>query len=215
MINLKLNEGRPLQVLYFVILNILGISINSINTYIFLYRINLAISIILITFSILFTYTLLISNIKNITPRKKFIVFLCTLLLFINVTICDYTLFIENFIMILGLFLSVLATHIYLLNKKSNFPITLILLLISSFCYQGVPQLFVMLSSLVVLIDKCNNTKTNILKELFNIFILYLVPLIINYLICWWLNSILPNLDPRIFTGIIQSIKQVFSSDNF
>ena len=214
MINLKFNEGRLVQVLYFVILNIFGISINSINMYMFLYRINLTISIMLIIISILFTYKLLINNIKNITSRKKFIVFLSTLLIFINITICDYTLFIENFIMILGLFLSVLATHIYISNKKFKLPMTLILLLISSFCYQGVPQLFVILSSLVVLMNKSNNEKTNILKELFKIFLLYLIPLIINYLICWWLNSILPNLDPRVFTGVMQSLKHVFSLGN-
>ena len=210
MMNLKFNEGRPVQVLYFAILNIFGISMNSINMYMFLYRINLVISIILIILSILFTYKLLINNIKNITSRKKFILFLCTLLIFINVTICDYTLFIENFIMILGLFLSVLATHTYISNKKFNLPITFILILISSFCYQGVPQLFVILSSLVVLMNKSSNEKTNILKELFKIFLLYLIPLVINYLICWWLNSILLNLDPRVFTGVMQSLKHFF-----
>lgn len=213
-INLKCNEGRLVQVLYFSILNILNISINSIDMYMFLYRINWVISIILMIISILFTYKMLISYMKNITVRKKIIVYICTLLMFINVSISEYMLFLENFVMIIGLLLSIIAAHIYHTGMKYKNIIILILILISSFCYQGVAQIFVILAALILLISKPEQKQRYYLKEMFKILVLYFLPLLVNYIICWWLNSILPNLDPRIFTGIFESLKQLLSLHN-
>lgn len=213
-INLKYNEGRLVQVLYFGILNILNISINSISMYMFIYRINYIISIILLVISVLFTFKMLISYMKNITVPKKIIVYLCTLLMFINLSISEYMLFFENFVMILGLLLSIIASHLYHTDIKHKNIIILSLILISSFCYQGVAQIFVILSALLLLISKQNEKQIYYLKEIFKILVLYFVPLLINYLICWCLNSILPNLDPRIFTGIIASLKQLVSLRN-
>lgn len=213
-LNLKCNEGRLIQVLYFAIFHILSISINSINTYMFLYRINSIISIIMLVLSVQLTFKMLVDNIKNINSHKKIVVFLCTLLLFINVSVCEYMLYFENCIMVLGLLLAIIAARIYHSNIKFKYTIISILILLSSFCYQGVTQIFVLLSALVLFLIHRTEKQTYYLKELLKILLLYLSPLLINYLISWWLNSILPNLDPRLFTGILQSLKQLISHQN-
>lgn len=214
MINLKFNEGRILQVLYFVILNLLNISINSIDIYMLLYRINWILSIIFLVSCVQLTFSMLIAHMSNPTFRKKVVVYICTLLMFINISVSEYMLYFENGIMIFGLLLSIIAARIFNSNIKQKYAIIPFLILISSFCYQGVSQIFVVLSTLVMFISKPNEKHNYYIKELFKILLLYLSPLVINYLICWYLNSILPNIDPRLFTGILQSLKQLTSSQN-
>lgn len=211
MIVLKCNEGRLVQVLYFLILNLFNFSINSISMYMFSYRINTFLSIAFLAACILITYKMLIMNIKNINTRKKIVIFICTLFMFINISICEYLLYFENFIMIFGLLLSVVSAYIYNKNIKLKYAIIPILILISSFCYQGVAQIFVILSALVVFTRYSEQKQSYYLKELFKILLLYLLPLSINYLVCWYLNSILPNIDPRLFTGIGESLKNLLS----
>lgn len=213
-INLKCNEGRIVQVIYFSILNVLNISINSIDMYMFIYRINYVISMLLMIISVLLTYKILISYMKNITSSNKIIVYLCTLLIFINVSVSEYMLFFENFVMIFGLLLSIIAAQIYHSHIKFKNIIILSLILISSFCHQGVTQIFVILAALILLISKPEQKQRYYLKEILKILVLYFLPLLINYIICWWLNSILPNLDPRIFIGVLESLKQLVSWQN-
>ena len=165
-INLKCNEGRLVQVLYFVVLNILGISINSIDMYMFLYRINWILSIIFLVLSVLLTFKMLISHMKNPTFRKKIVVYICTLLMFINISVSEYMLYFENGIMIFGLLLSIIAAYIFNSNKKQKYVIIPILILISSFCYQGVAQIFVILSALVLFISKLGQKQSYYIKEL-------------------------------------------------
>ena len=214
MINLKFNEGRLFQVLYFIILDFCSLSIDSIDMYMFLYRINSILSIIILTICVLLVYKLIKDNLKTVNIQKSIIVFICSLLMFINISVSEYLLYFENVVMILGLFLAVFAAYIYHTNTKLKYTIIPILILMSSFCYQGVAQIFVILSALILLIKRTNNEQKNCLKDLFKILILYLFPLVINYFITWWLNCILPNIDPRLFTGILQSLKNLLCFQN-
>ena len=215
MINLKLIEGRLIQVLYFVILSIFGISINSINSYMFLYRINTIASIILLVVCTIFIYKILKKYIKDITTSKKIFLIICCLLLTVNVSICEYMLYFENVIIIFGLLLSIFSVYIYTKNIKFKHAIIIILLIISSFCYQGVNQIFITLSFLIFILKDKNNTNSKCyFKELFKIGMLYLIPLLVNYVISYILNNILPNLDPRLFTGILNNIKLNISPRN-
>ena len=213
-INLKCNEGRLLQVLYFTIINILNISINSLHIYITLYRINLLIGIFLLVACVILTFKMIINNMKETTKPKEIIVFICTLLIFVNVAVSEYMLYIENFIMVLGLLFAVIAAYLYHKNIKFKYGWISILIVLSSFCYQGCAQIFVVLATLVLFVRKPNCKQKYYIKELIKIILLYYGSLFINYMVCWWLNSILPRIDPRIFTGIKQSLKSIVSAEN-
>lgn len=213
-INLKYNEGRLFQVLYFSLLNVLHVSINSVHIYMLIYRINLGVSILLLVLCGIFTYKIFVGKMNNITKQKKVAVLICILLMFVNLSVAEYMLYFENMIIILGLLFSIIALYVYMDNKKLKYITTPFLILMSSLCYQGVTQIFVTLAALALFISKPGRKQSYYLKEVLKIFILYMVPLIINYLICLWLNATLPNIDPRIFTGVWQSLVQLISVKN-
>lgn len=213
-INLKCNEGRLIQVFYFTLFSFFNISLNSIDIYLLLYTINLTISIILLTLCALLVYNILSNNIKNITIQKRITIFLCSILLFINLTISEYLLYLENFILIFGLLLAIIATYTYMSKIKFKYAIILSLLLISSFCYQPCTQIFVSLSAIVILIKKEYNTPIDCLKYFAKILLLYLIAMALNYLFTWILNYLIPHLDPRIFIGESSIIANIFSKEN-
>lgn len=92
------------------------------------------------------------------------------------------------------------------------------MLIISSFCYQGVTQFFVVFAFILFLLKNNMNIKNYNKKEyiymVLKILFLYFGALMLNYCICEFFNSILPQEDPRLFTGIIENLKRIGSYTN-
>lgn len=211
MIKLKLIEGRIVQVIYFFILYICRIEIHSISEYMFLYKINLSISIFLLSLCICIVYNIFFSTLQLNTKKEKFLLYVIVLTIFINISVCEYMLFIENFIIILGLLFSIIATIIFYSNKKIY---SIILIMLSSFCYQGVAQFFVIFSFINFLIKNYNVNKKKYICTIIEILLVYLLAQLINYCTCSIFNYYLPNLDPRLFNGIITNLDKVITQDN-
>ena len=71
---LKLIEGRPIQSLYFFILNKIGINLSTLKEYLLIYRINLTLSIILISFAILITNQIILKIINTNNRKYKLLI---------------------------------------------------------------------------------------------------------------------------------------------
>ena len=119
-----------------------------------IYIIYLTISIVLLAISMYLVYTYIIriignnDKIKELSKLKKVLIFICVLIIFFNRYLSDNLVYLENFTMILALFLAVLASIIYSKNIKFKNIIVLILLIISEFSYQTMITAFVVLSFL-------------------------------------------------------------------
>ena len=190
---LKLIEGRPVQSLYFILLNKIGINISSLNSYLIIYRINLTVSILLLAFLIIYTYNIILKT-KNVKDnKKKILILLTTSILFINLSVNEYLLFIENYIMILGMLFTIIGGNFFIKKEnKYRYIISFFLLLFASFCYQGTITLFLPFTFLLILLEKINT------KELIKMGIMYLLVLVINYLTIRYFYCILPKYDGRI-----------------
>lgn len=150
--------------------------------YIILYRIYLVISLIIIATSMYLVY-LNITNIivkKNgytISNNKKMLITLSVILIFFNKFIADNLIFLENIVMMLGLFFAVIASIVYSSNNKYKFIITFLLLILSEFCYQTMITVFVILSMLFYIIE--NKDKKISIRYILNLTTLFLIPLLI------------------------------------
>lgn len=196
---LKLIEGRPIQSLYFFILNKIGINLSTLKEYLLIYRINLTLSIILISFAILITNQIILKIINTNNKKYKILILLIISTFFINLSINEYLLFIENYIMILGIILTIFSSLVFVKSsKKSKYAISLILLLIASFCYQGTITIFMPFTYLLCLLSKNKNSTKNLLK----IVIIYGIILILNFLVIRYFYNILPKYDNRLQENI-------------
>ncbi len=211
MINLKLIESRPVQALYFYILKLFNINIDSISDYIIAYRINLFISIIFLSISGFLIYNQVLSNLKNKNFKQKIFLMILTLTICINVSMCEYMLFIENYIIIFGFLLTIISTLLLYKKLKFKYILIIILLLISSFCYQGVTAFFVPFSLCIYLIKNKDAKIKDVLKKVVSIMFIYLFVQGINYIICTICNKFLPHLDPRLFNSIFGNVDKFFS----
>lgn len=149
-----------------------------------IYIIYLTISIVLLAISMYLVYTYIIriignnDKIKELSKLKKVLIFICVLIIFFNRYLSDNLVYLENFTMILALFLAVLASIIYSKNIKFKNIIVLILLIISEFSYQTMITAFVVLSFLFYALK--NNKRIDI-KYIVKITVLFIIPLLLLY----------------------------------
>lgn len=219
--NLKMVEGRPLQAVYFKMIDSITKNMDTINKYMIIYRTGLVISGVILAIA----FTLIYRNIEKIINTKnnlnRILIFMLVTCVFINITICEYMLYIENVVMALGVLFAVLAVLIFDMRKKGivKFISCYIFLVLSAFCYQGTTQLFVILSVLnfilrnIKTIDK-NNTeieKKEYVIVLIKIFGIYFAAQGVSYIICVWYNKLYPTLDPRLITGVVKNLKSLVS----
>ena len=226
-VNLKMVEGRPIQAMYFKLVDITTKGMDNITKYTGIYRIGLVMSGLITAISFYLVY----KNIKKIinvkSKQKRILIFILVASIFINITICEYMLFLENVVMALGILFAVLATLIVSSTRKNviKYSLCYLLLVLSTFCYQGTTQLFVILSLLNFILsninklDKQNVSPQKIIKiekneyitTLIKIFVLYFGAQGVSYIICVWYNKLYPDLDPRLITGIVKNLRSLIS----
>jgi len=177
--DLKISEGRVVLYFIFSFIELIFGSVFNLNNYLFVYRIFLFMSDMIISFGILLVYNKII-NIKNYTNiKQKILVFVSVLTMFLSIALTENLLFIDNLGMIIGLLLSIISSIIYVSSIKNKSFILLIILIIGTFCYQGIINFFVPLTILFIIIK--DNKRIKII-ELIKIMTIYLLPLCFNYI---------------------------------
>lgn len=203
-IKLKLVEGRPIQSLYFFVISRLNIHMNSLGAYLNVYRINLTISILLISFICFYLYIKL-KRIFNLKLKKhKVFFFLVSLLITVNISTCEYLLFIENYIMILGFLITLIAGDVFNSKVKCKEIISFLLLLLASFCYQGTITVFLVYVFILKLIDNLlkKESNKNIFFYILKAILIYFIVIGINYIFIQISNNYFPGLDNRVSSQV-------------
>lgn len=149
-----------------------------------IYIMYLTISLILLAISMYLVYTYIIKiisendKIKELSKLKKVLIFISVLIIFFNRYLSDNLVYLENFTMILALFLAVVASIIYTKNIKFKNIIVLGLLIVSEFSYQTMITAFVVLSLLFYALK--NNNRISI-KYIIKLTIHFIVPLLLLF----------------------------------
>lgn len=176
-----LGNMRPLQ---YIITNIFMYFFGNNIRYEIIYIVFLSFSLLLIAISMYFVYTHIINilnkneKIQKLTKLKKSLIFISIIFMFFNIYLSDNLVYLENFTMILALFLSVVASIIYTKNIKYKSVICLVLLVISEFLYQTMITSFVVLSLLFYALQ--NNKKIDI-RYLIKLSIFFIIPLLLLF----------------------------------
>lgn len=92
----------------------------------------------------------IICQIVKIKKTDIVIFVLSVILVFYNFFIMEYFGFIEAYALCLGVLLTILSIKYFLYETKKDYIISLILLILSSFCYQSVLSLFICLLAFLV-----------------------------------------------------------------
>ena len=168
-----LYSGRIFTFLYFFILGIF-----KFPPYI-MYLLSFMIALVVTSLSIYELNSILEKYVNN-KLLSKFL----SIIIIINPFVIELWLFIEMGIMMTSVLAFVLAFknfNMYLeCKEKNNLVKILVYLLIGVFCYQGTAGIFIALS-LISILFKCK-TKRDFLKNNVLMFLLYIIPVFINYL---------------------------------
>ena len=203
-----LQSGRLVTSLFFICVKIFKVSFST--TYI----VSFAIAIFAITFSIYKIYY----SIKEEIVKNELIAILVSILIIINPFSIELFLFIEKGVMTLAILFCVFAVDefVKLLKNKNNkkcIILSIIFMVLSISCYQGVAAIFLALATLFV-IKYSNNFKDFIIKTVKSL-IVYGIPAVLNVFIVKFIfigervngRIILSESILRIKNGIIAMIK--------
>lgn len=170
-----LKAGRPFSALITYIAGIFNVSIEFFVTFLEL------LAIIISTISVIVLKNKILSYKKANTISEEILVIVISYVTIFNFMYLDIFQFAECPIMALGYLVCIIAASILVERKKYYIIKCLSLLIIASFCYQGVMNSFVIFSVLFLIIKYKGQYKYT-LKNIFIVALLYVIPMIINFL---------------------------------
>ena len=179
-------DGRLISTIVCYVAGILNIPMNA-----YILGMNF-IAILLIAIAI-YMFKKIIENI--IEPKNEFIKILLiagSFILILNQFTLEYLLFPESAVMCLGVLLNVIATKIFVQNKKFKYLKMFVVLLLTGICYQGLLNMFAVFAILVYIVKQINDEREFKvkLKEFFVELIKAAIILVIVLLICMYIVEI-------------------------
>lgn len=196
-----LSNGRPLETIILIFLSKLNISYPIVKLIV------LFISDILISICMYIFYYYFYKRLNLNDKSKKIVLAIATLLIFFNRMVAQNMLFFENMFMIFALLLSVIASFVYVSDRKYKGALTFIILTLGMFSYQATLNFFVPLTIILIALKDNFNKKISI-KEIIKVFTLYIVPFILCYIYVKYIYLLGFNIDKRI-SGKLLSIVNI------
>ena len=173
----KVGEGRLILYCMCKIINFIIHGKIDMTTYLVIYRVLLLITNIILSASILIVYNKIIEVGSVESKKVKILVFISILTSFYCLSITECLLFIENVAMITSLLLATIAAIKY---SKRRYILSILILIVGVFCYQGTINFFVAFA--FFLVTTINENKKIQLKDALKIGGIYLITLVINFI---------------------------------
>lgn len=198
-----LPAGRPISALTYCIADFLHLSV---KTHVFILT---CFSILFLSLSVYIIYRTMVKILKIEKDNiKSFWVLIISFFTIFNFCTNELLIFVESGVMTLGLLLSIVSACMWASDNKNRYVYMFIYALIGVICYQGVLNIYVPLSLIIIVAKNKENIK-KAFKEAFVTLFIYGIELILSRVIGNLINLIF-SIESR--AAIIPSITRILST---
>lgn len=164
-------------------------------------------AVIISAFSVYYIYRTVRERAKLTNNLQKVLVIMASFILVFNCMSLEYLLYAECSIMCLSLLLSIISARIFTSNStKHRILKSTLIMILSTFCYQGAVNIFLPLSILFLFIDSNKKMTKELVKKILMACIVIIASYLINVISIYMFNMILGVEQQRIGGGIFSNL---------
>ena len=164
------------------------------------------IGVILLSLSVFILYRLVINQLDVKSLRNKIIILLTAYVTIFNHLSIEYLLYPESAVMCLSILIMVIATKVYVTDKKGKYIKTFLLIIVGTLCYQGTINLLpVLVASITFLKQKkqlnLKSTLKTYILDMLKIGIMFIISMLMSYAITQIADTIIGDTSSRLRVG--------------
>lgn len=168
-------------------------------------------AVIISALSIYFIYKTVKERTNISSIWKKALIIMSGFILVFNCMSLEYLLYAECSVMCLGLLLSILAARIFSGETNHKYIKSLALIILATFCYQGVVNIFLPLTTLFIFISKnemkIKETIKEYIKQILMACSIIVVSYVTNIIGIYVINMMLDSEQTRMGSGILNNLR--------
>ncbi|MEG1597216.1 MAG: glucosyltransferase domain-containing protein [Bacilli bacterium] len=173
-----IKSNRIISALFYEIFNFICLPYNTLSI------VSTLVSGLLLVISAITFGNMVINNRAKIQEKNYIMIYIISFLCFFNFLNMELFVFMESFVMCLGIFLIVKSIENFTSYKKHKYWYSILYLITSMYCYQGIICLFIPLCLIIIYLKYINNDNINykqMLKEMLLLGVFYATVLLITY----------------------------------